>query len=254
MPAAFDHRTACDLVEAEVARFARVAGAAAAGAGPDLAVPTCGDWRLADLVLHVGQIHRWVAAMVTARASERMPKPGDAPPPDPAGWHAWLGEGNDRLMAALRPADPDAPMWSWGPDQHVRWWVRRMLHETTVHRADVELAAPARPAIDAAVAADGLGEFLGNLPSKRDLAGSGERIVLAATDLPGSAWVITRGAGGMSWSLDGPDAADVRAEGPVADLYLGIWGRYDLTGHAGPRFGVSGDVGVLAAWRRVATI
>jgi hypothetical protein len=25
-------------------------------------------------------------------------------------------------------------MWAWGPDKHARFWSRRMLHETAVHR------------------------------------------------------------------------------------------------------------------------
>ena len=54
----------------------------------------------------------------------------------------WRGAADD-VVAAFRAADPDAAMWAWGADKHARFWPRRMLHETTVHRADAELGARA---------------------------------------------------------------------------------------------------------------
>ena len=30
-------------------------------------------------------------------------------------------------------------MWAWGPDKHARFWPRRLLHETAVHRGDAYL-------------------------------------------------------------------------------------------------------------------
>ncbi len=55
--------------------------------------------------------------------------------------------GNPRYadLRALLVARPDsAPTWSWWPaDQSVGFWVRRMAHETAVHRWDAEGAKPA---------------------------------------------------------------------------------------------------------------
>ena len=71
-----------------------------------------------------------------------------------------------------------------------------MLHETTVHRADAELAlGVADPVIDPVVAADGIDEFLFNLPSARrpypHLASlpTGASLHLHATDADGE-WLI----------------------------------------------------------------
>ncbi|MFJ6752135.1 maleylpyruvate isomerase N-terminal domain-containing protein [Streptomyces sp. NPDC091266] len=48
----------------------------------------------------------------------------------------------------FRAVDPDAPMWAWGADQHARFWVRRMLFETLVHRTGAETAVGIRPTVD----------------------------------------------------------------------------------------------------------
>ena len=86
-------------------------------------------------------------------------------------------------------ADPDASMWVWGADPHVRFWSRRMLHETTVHRIDAELAFERDPDVDADVAADGIDELFENLPAAANFApkvaalrGDGESMQLEGTD------------------------------------------------------------------------
>ena len=67
-----------------------------------------------------------------------------------------------------------------------------MLHETTVHRADAELTAwLVDPEVDPVVAADGIDEFLFNLPSARrpeHLASlpAGASLHLHATDVTAS--------------------------------------------------------------------
>ena len=61
------------------------------------------------------------------------------------------------------PADPGSSMWAWGADQHARFWSRRQLHETLVHRCDLELAQSGRPSVPAHLAADTIDEFLDNL-------------------------------------------------------------------------------------------
>src|SRR5206468_2913885 len=127
-------------------------------------------------------------------------------PDDPAKLADWFADGGRALVDTLRAADPDAPMWSWGADQHARFWSRRMLHETTVHGVDASLAVAARPAVDAAVAVDGIAELLENLPSAAyfrpevaQLKGSGESIHLHATDADGE-FVIHLGADGFTWA------------------------------------------------------
>jgi uncharacterized protein (TIGR03083 family) len=82
----------------------------------------------------------------------------------------WLRAGGHSLVATLRAADPDESMWAWGADQHVRFWARRQLHETLVHRIDLELAMGAASIVEPAIALDAVDEFLDNLKSDRDIA------------------------------------------------------------------------------------
>ena len=52
-------------------------------------------------------------------------------------------------------------VWSWANDQTAGFSYRRQAHEALIHRLDAELAGGERTAIDARLAADGVGEVLG---------------------------------------------------------------------------------------------
>lgn len=154
-----DHRAA---VAAETAKFT------AALAGADLAtpVPSCPDWTLADLVKHTGSVQRWFSTLLHARI-QGPPRSREVDLRLPAGtdgYPGWLDDSAAVAADAFAATDPDLPMWAWGADQHARFWARRMLFETLVHRADAELALGLRPTIDRALAVDGIDEFLVNLP------------------------------------------------------------------------------------------
>src|SRR5690606_174282 len=47
---------------------------AAEHADLDAQVPTCADWRLRDLLRHVGGVHRWATAHVAGRRTAALPK------------------------------------------------------------------------------------------------------------------------------------------------------------------------------------
>jgi uncharacterized protein (TIGR03083 family) len=241
-----DLQTYCDLVEAEIEHLARVIESAD-WAAP---VPTCPDWTTADLVEHVGGVHRWAGHQVQMLAQERVrPDQIDlAIPADHVVLPAWLSEGKERLLTALRNGKPDAPMWAWGSDKHVRFWPRRMLHETTVHRADAEIAAGIEPLIEDGLAVDGVDEFLDNLahasyfrPDVDKLRGAGERVQLRAN---GTSWIITLLSDRFAWTHDVGDAG-VTVEAPPGDLLLFVYGRRKVTD---PVIKVAGDHALLDRW------
>lgn len=185
LPAAFDHNRCCELVAMAIADLVEVSR----GLDPSAPVPSCPGWTVAKLLRHTGTVHRWAATMVRDGAPERIdPRSLDLGLPDDDRWlPGWLSAGRDELMEALTAADPDQPMWTWGADQHTRFWPRRMLHETTMHRIDAELSAHNRTPVDAEVAIDGIDELLTNLhaaaafsPTVADLKGVGTIVVLAA--------------------------------------------------------------------------
>lgn len=255
MPGMYSHQRFCDLASAEIARFAEVIQ----GADPATPVPTCGRWTLADLVQHLAQIHRWAAGMVAELSRTRHSRrKADLPlPADPATWSDWVAEAETLLVPVLRAADPEARMWAWGPDKHVRFWSRRMVHETAVHRVDAELALGITPQVDPAVAADGVEEFLENLPRSRELGGQGEQLRLVADDRP-DRWTITRQPTGFAWTRGEPDGdrpaaavASVTVHASTAELYLLLWGRWP---YSDARYEVAGDHTLLAHWQQHAVI
>lgn len=245
----WEHQRHCDAVAAEIAHFADVA----AGVDPATPVVTCTDWTFGQLLKHVGRIHRWAGAMVRDLAPRRYGKADFELnlPARPEDYPRWVAAGAAPLVATLRAADPEAPVWAWGPDPHVRWWSRRMLHETTIHRADAELTLGQAPGIAADVAIDGVGEFFDNLASAAaispridKLRGDGETIAVTAPD-QGISWLVTLGPEGPAVHRAADSAATVVVRASAADLYLFVWGRRQ-PGDAGIE--VAGDAALLAWW------
>lgn len=229
----------------EIARFAGLIG----DADLDAPVPSCPDWDLAKLVTHAGTVHRWVTHLVTTRAVDRVPPREVALglPPQPSGLPAWLAAGAGPLCAALT-TKPSTPVWSWAPSGTVGWWARRMLHETTVHRMDAQLAIGLEPELAPARAADAVEEFLANLPAVAgdNIKGlpTGESLHLHATDGPGE-WTISLTEDGFDWAADHAKAT-VAVRGQLADLVLLIYGR--RRPQDSDRFEIFGDQTALERW------
>ncbi|MFD9125035.1 maleylpyruvate isomerase family mycothiol-dependent enzyme [Kitasatospora sp. NPDC059571] len=257
-PAPVDHRAA---VAAETALFT----AAVKGADVGTAVPSCPGWTLADLVRHAGSVQRWFSVLLHGRIQE-PPRSRDVDlnlPSGEDGWADWLADSAAVAAEAFAATDPDAPMWAWGADQHARFWARRMLFETLVHRVDAELALGVRPEIDRALAVDGVDEFLVNLPfagsfapKVAELRGDGRTIRFRATDGDGD-WLIRLRPDGFGLdpapalssdaadATDAADAADAQVRGTAADLLLLVYGRLALDAEA---IQYEGDEDLLAHW------
>ncbi len=259
-----EHASHCTHLAAEVAAFAELI----AEADLTVPVPSCPGWDLGALVAHQGRVHRWAERTVATRARARIDgaQLEDRPPPgvDPA---SWLREGGERLVATLRAVDPDEPIWAWGTDQHARFWSRRQLHETVVHRADAALALGRDPVVDPAVALDGIDELLDNLPAAgyfatatTELRGSGETIHLHATDgsdpsvtegaRPDGEWMITLLPDRFEYT-HAHGKADVAVRAGAADLLLLLYNRRSADD---PRYEVFGDRARLDFWLARSTL
>jgi uncharacterized protein (TIGR03083 family) len=244
-----DHEWFCDRAGAEIAALADVVSEA-----PDVTagVPTCPGWTVAELAQHTGMMHRWATSIVATQAVGRIPLPEVASPwPGADGWAQWLVSGVAPLLTALRSAGPLTEVWSWGPGRTSGWWARRILHETTVHRVDAEFALGVTdPAVDPDAAADGIDEFLFNLPSARrpykHLAAlpTGASLHLHATDCEGE-WVIRFTDSGISWER-GHEKATTAIRGPVESLLLFTYGRLPA---ADTRLKVFGDESIPDLWQ-----
>jgi uncharacterized protein (TIGR03083 family) len=224
--------------------------AAAARTGPDTPIPTCPEWRMRDLVRHIGGVHRWATAVVTERRTQ-PPAEVTAPWPEDAALVEWYREGHRQLVTALETAPPDLACWTFlGATTPLAFWARRQAHETTIHRADAEIAAGATTAVSPALAADGIDELLRGFLSRRRRGWRVDpprRLHLRANDAR-AGWLLLLGEHGVE-VLDGDGAADCEVVGDASDLYLLLWNRRGAEGLA-----VRGDAGVLDAWRETVRI
>jgi uncharacterized protein (TIGR03083 family) len=244
-----DHRHHCDLLAPELERLA----AAVEAADPGAAVPGCPDWNVADLAGHIGGVHRWAGHHVRTLSPKRISssKLRIHVPDDPEQLPDWLRTGGAELLETLLAADPYAEMWAWGADQHARFWSRRMLHETAIHRADAESAAGATPEYAADFAADGIDELITGFGRRRKYQpGSttdGVRLRVVATDT-GDAWLIEARDGRLQprRDADGSAEAGCTVSGPASGLYLYLWNRAAATPVG---VTVTGDPRLLSAWQ-----
>ncbi|MFF2450879.1 maleylpyruvate isomerase N-terminal domain-containing protein [Isoptericola sp. NPDC058082] len=204
---------------------------------PDALVPACGDWRAAELVLHLAGVHHWAAGMALGDPS----RDEDLPAPDPTG-----PDGGIAALAALyrrHAADLRATLDAAGPDGAARtllgdgpasfWW-RRQSHETLVHLHDLRAArlGSGPGALDTVtlapeVWADGVDEVVTMFQPRQVRLGRAapltDRLRVVASDV------------GWSWTLGAPTAdeadldADADADATLTTtaqrLDLLLWGR-----------------------------
>ena len=166
--------------------------ASARAAGVDAPVVSCPEWKIADLLGHVGRLHRWVASIVEADGDDPTDHWSDAEPPPPGERIGWFDGGVDLVADTLLRVDPTAPAWSWTTERTAGFWARRQANETAVHRWDAQTASGATEPIEHALAVDGIDEFFGLIPFwKREstLRGAGESMHLHATDGDGE-WFV----------------------------------------------------------------
>lgn len=250
MAETLSHDWFIDRTAEEIDRLAYIAD----GADPATEVGTCPGWTMSKLVKHTGTVHRWVTELVSIGGENRIdPRSLDLGLPEKESDYAgWITDGAEPLVRALRDAGPDTAVWSWGPKSaHTSaWWARRVLHETTIHRGDAELANRQTPVIDPAVAADGIDEFLANLPAAggpaKHLAElpEGQSVHLHATDADGE-WLIRLTESGFEWER-GHGKATAAVRGRLTLLLLFAYGRIGAGDEA---LEIFGDQDLLASWQ-----
>ncbi|MEU9116129.1 maleylpyruvate isomerase family mycothiol-dependent enzyme [Streptomyces sp. NPDC048483] len=251
------HDRYCDQLLAETTQFRQILRDADLSA----TVPTCPDWTLADLARHVGGAHRWAGTIVATRATEfvslrsQVLKGPDGKDPDAL--DAWLAEGVEGTVAALREAGPDTEVWTWSPVQRAGFWARRMTHETVVHRADAATATGTAFDVPQDVAADCLEEYLQLwalpvLTERRaehaaDPFGPGRSIHLHATDTPPelhAEWFLDL-TGDRLTHRRTHEKATVALRGPLTDVLRVVHRRLPADSD---RVEVLGDRALLDRW------
>jgi len=219
------------------------------GADQSTPVPTCPGWTLKQLLRHVGRGDRWAAQIVGDRLTDYL-DPRDArngkPPDDVDGTIGWLRGGAHELVDAINRTGADTTVWTFLGPRPASWWVRRRLHEVTVHRADAELALGGNFRLSPELAADGLTEWLervvvqsaGGRAPLRD----GQTLRLHA---PGAGdWTLRGDRGALALDPSHPDPS-ATVSGDATSLFLGVVRRIPADD---PRITVSGDSDVWRAW------
>jgi uncharacterized protein (TIGR03083 family) len=202
-------------------------------------VPTCPGWSLNQLLRHVGRGDRWAAQIVRDRLDHPLDVrsvEGGKPPPDPADAASWLHGGAQRLVDAVELSGAETPVWTFLGERPANWWIRRRLHETAVHRADVAIALGREFPLEPDIAADGITEFLERIAIRAGNNGDplplheGDTLHLHATD-PGlgeaGEWTIRVSGTGIAWSHE-HGKGSVALRGGATELLLAMARRTPL--------------------------
>lgn len=198
-------------------------------------VPACEDWTVDDLVVHLGGVY---SSKVAVLSLGRRASPGEwelpAEDADAEAHLRWCHAMLHTLAGMLSGRPPDEPAWSWGPEQTVGFWQRRMAHETAIHRIDAEAAAGVVTPLADDLALDGIDELF-HVFVRADAFDAAPVI----DEEPGSVRVRLRAGGD-----------DVALTGSASDVLLWLWGR---PAGRDPRVGVGveGTPAAVAAVERI---
>ena len=223
-------------------------------ADPSTPVPTCPDWTLRQLFRHVGRGNRWAAQIIADRRRDPL-DPHDVregkPPDDPEVAIDWLNNGAQLIIDAVDRIGPETRVWTFLGARPCGWWIRRRLHEVTVHSADAALALGLDYALPPELAADAISEWIELMavqakPQSPPLE-RGRTLHLHATDDglgPTGEWTIVSDEEGIGWSHD-HGKGDAAVRGPANDLLLAIV-RRRTAAEAGVE--IFGDTAVWDGW------
>lgn len=202
-------------------------------------VPSCPGWDINELVRHTALLYlqkaevirtgvkptgRWIPERVLAL--------------DPA---AQLEFGYGRLVGEFDSHHPSDPAESWMPeDQTVGFWIRRLTHETTVHRYDLETAVDDVQPIESDLAIDGIDEILtvmfqrgrsarGSEPTPEGTTGS------VAIESGGKTWFVRLLPSDIELVRGSDSSPDSVLGGEPSDVLLWLWGRGALPAGMDPQ-------------------
>lgn len=212
-----EYLAAIEAHGADIARAARVA--------IDAPVRACGTWRVADLLWHVGEVHRFWTSMALAGSASRGEHVRDERPSE-MDMISWYELGVKQLLKALATLPSEQPCWTWAGPQDIAWLLRRMAHETAIHAWDALWAAGLKPQIDPALASDGIDEFVYVMTS---LVREGQPIIggsvhIHCTDVDGE-WLLIPGDGLELVVTREHAKGSVALRGPAVDILLVLWRR-----------------------------
>lgn len=197
-----------------------------AGEALTVPVPSCPGWTGEDLARHT--------ALVFLQKAETM-RTGIKPkgrwlPEELLRLDALplLEEGYNQVVEQFDTHDPADPAESWVPDdQTVGFWIRRLAHETSMHRHDAETALERPVAIDEELAIDGIDEVLTVMLGRGapDESASGSTVVIQSS---GKFWSAILEPESVSILWEDSSSPEGRISGGASEVLLWLWGRGPL--------------------------
>jgi uncharacterized protein (TIGR03083 family) len=197
---------------------------------PTASVPTCPDWTVRDLILHLGGIHRWAGSHVRDRRTSILQTdlvdifdrlPGND------GLVAWYHGELHLLLDTLREAPADLECVTFlkcvSPLHH---WARRQAHETCIHRADLESINGKLTPVETDFALDGIDELVDGFVPRRFMKLRSQTPVTLriAPDEVDPTWVLSITGDPVVVSTE-PVETDCTVGGDASDIYFALWNR-----------------------------
>jgi uncharacterized protein (TIGR03083 family) len=199
----------------------------AEGADPDARVPSCPEWSVRDLVLHLVQVQYFWALIVENLVTDvaELRKLEHPDPPDDYKELVALGrQMTERMASALANADQSARVWSWADRDDVAFVTRHQVQEVAVHSWDLGNALGDPSPIPSDIADDSIDEFLRvSMPSRDDWKPGMDIVHLHTTDTNRD-WLLEP-SGNVE---DRGGSADVTLSATASDLLLALYRRIPM--------------------------
>jgi uncharacterized protein (TIGR03083 family) len=213
-----------DVLEVEGERLAT----STIGSDLEVEVPQLPGMRLGEVVRHVGSVYRMVVSWLHDGA---RPTRWQRAPAEDQTLVDYLRAGLLEVVHELAQHDPldGCPTW-WPEHQNYGFWYRRLAHETTIHRYDVQMggAAAMVGGIPPEIAVDGVDEILSLWFTHRlgVLGISDVRPGRVAIHTGDRRWIAQITPTGTSaWRADTDETVDAIVSSDPAGMYLWLWGR-----------------------------
>jgi uncharacterized protein (TIGR03083 family) len=193
-------------------------------------IASCEPWVGTDLLWHMIEVHyswKFIAESHLMNPDDYVPRSK----PDDKDLLTEYRAGLDELISVLSSLAPARSCWTWAGIQDVAWVIRRMAHETAVHAWDAHCAAGVLHEINAALASDGIDEFVhvmlvSNMREEQGpLRGS---VHIHCTDVDGEWLIVPTGTSDVVVTRE-HSKGDCAIRGSASSLLLGLWRRVPMS-------------------------